>query len=357
MLHLQRNTFQLVVASTEDSSYAILMFPQQGLQFLTTPAGGVLQTGFNEGLVGGWFWSRQGQYVRSSTSEQSSISSLPQYGCDVTLTTWGQEATLGPVPALPWEPLHRHREVDAAVSVFPPSKTTSGKKGVWVYEMGSSSSPDITPGATSDLPEEEQRETFRPAVVPAEQQEGPTWTPGVNRTRDPDPEPGVEDLVDTTPQQVTATPTHTAKPTYWDPSRPGFRANPPGPSHPGPSHPPLQPRPADSEAGRPTPPPSLPRPPQLVVVDEDLDVNGTVLELVSSGGPERGCFNLVLQFSPPAWRPAPTTDTDVPPSPTVRTTAAGTAAAAGRVSMVTARTAWQKVGLSFWRSAGSADGT
>lgn len=89
MLHLQRNTFQLVVASTEDSSYAILMFPQQGLQFLTTPAGGVLQTGFNEGLVGGWFWSRQGQYVRSSTNEQSSISSLPQYGCDVTRTTWG----------------------------------------------------------------------------------------------------------------------------------------------------------------------------------------------------------------------------------------------------------------------------
>lgn len=68
-----------MVASTEDSSYAILMFPQQGLQFLATPVGGVLQTGFNEGLVGGWFWSRQGLYVRSSTNEESSISSLPQY--------------------------------------------------------------------------------------------------------------------------------------------------------------------------------------------------------------------------------------------------------------------------------------
>lgn len=223
--------------------------------------------------------------------------------------------------------------------------------------MGSSSSPDITPGTTSDLPEEEERETFLPPVVPAEQQEGPTRAPGVNRTSDPEPEtaPGVEDLVNTTPQQVTATPTHTPKPTFLDPSRPGFHANPvstiadtAGPGHPPPEPVPTEPRSTDSEEGRPAPPRFRPRPPQIVVVDEDLDVNGTVLDLVSSAGPKRAWFNVGLQFSPPAWRPAPTTGTDVPPSPTVRITAAGTAAAAGRVSMVTARTAWQKVRSVFW---------
>lgn len=170
--------------------------------------------------------------------------------------------------------------------------------------MGSSSSPDITPGTTSDLPEEEQvtvsprqseQETFHPPVVPAEQQDGPTRTPGVNQTSDPEPEttPSVEDLVNTTPQQVTATPTDTTKPTYLDPSRPGFRANPTSPSHPvstiaetaGPGHPPVEPVPTepqftDSEVSRPAPPQFQPRPPQIVVVDEDLDVNGTILDLV-----------------------------------------------------------------------------
>lgn len=84
-LCLQRNTFQLVVASTGGSSYAILMFPQQGLQFLSTTIGGrshVLQTGFNEGLVEKWFWRTQGTYFRCTTEDEATIRNLLQYASD-----------------------------------------------------------------------------------------------------------------------------------------------------------------------------------------------------------------------------------------------------------------------------------
>lgn len=88
MLGLQRNTFQLVVASTENASYAILMFPRRGLQFLYTTVGGtsrLLQTGFNQGQVQGRWWSSQGAYYRISTEEESSLRNLPRYGPDSVL--------------------------------------------------------------------------------------------------------------------------------------------------------------------------------------------------------------------------------------------------------------------------------
>lgn len=81
MLHLQGNTFQLVVASTGGSSHAILMFPQQGLHFLSTTVGGrssVLQMGFNEGLVENWLWTSQGTYFRCSSEDEASVRNLPQ---------------------------------------------------------------------------------------------------------------------------------------------------------------------------------------------------------------------------------------------------------------------------------------
>lgn len=82
MLRPQRNTFQLVVASSGSSSHAILLFPRRGLQFLTTPIGGrssVLQTGFNQGLVESWFWTSQGTYYRCSSEDEASVRNLPQY--------------------------------------------------------------------------------------------------------------------------------------------------------------------------------------------------------------------------------------------------------------------------------------
>lgn len=79
---VQRNTFQLVVASSRGSSHAILLFPRRGLQFLSTAVGGgsaLLQTGFNQGLVGGWLWRSQGAYFRCSGEDQASVRSLPRY--------------------------------------------------------------------------------------------------------------------------------------------------------------------------------------------------------------------------------------------------------------------------------------
>lgn len=64
------------------------MFPRRGLQFLHTPVGGVsrlLQTGFNQGLVQGWWWSSQGPYYRVTTKDQSSVRNLPRYGPNAVL--------------------------------------------------------------------------------------------------------------------------------------------------------------------------------------------------------------------------------------------------------------------------------
>uniref|UniRef100_A0A8C4HNC4 Nidogen 1b n=1 Tax=Dicentrarchus labrax TaxID=13489 RepID=A0A8C4HNC4_DICLA len=85
-LDAKRNTFQLVVASMESSSCAILLYPIGGLQFLYTAS--------------------QGTYFRTTTDEETSIRDLTEY-----------------------------------------EKTTSGQAGVWVYEIGSSPFfASITPG-------------------------------------------------------------------------------------------------------------------------------------------------------------------------------------------------------------------
>lgn len=82
-----------MVASTESSSHAILLFPQQGLQFLSTTVGGrstVLQTGFNEGLVENWFWTSQGTYFRCSTEDEASVRNLPRYALMMSSTAKGR---------------------------------------------------------------------------------------------------------------------------------------------------------------------------------------------------------------------------------------------------------------------------
>lgn len=65
------------------STCAILLYPKNGLQFLSTSVGGetkVLEVGFNEGLVQNWWWSTtQGTYFRVSTDEDASIRDLTEY--------------------------------------------------------------------------------------------------------------------------------------------------------------------------------------------------------------------------------------------------------------------------------------
>uniref|UniRef100_A0A7N8YJ83 Nidogen 1b n=1 Tax=Mastacembelus armatus TaxID=205130 RepID=A0A7N8YJ83_9TELE len=117
-LDTKRNTFQLVLASTVSSSYAILLYPRAGLQFLSTSVGGnktLLEAGFNEGLVSSWFWgTNQGVYFRTTTNEETSVRELTEY-----------------------------------------ESTNSGQKGVWVYEVGATVFIAITPGMVPDLPVEE----------------------------------------------------------------------------------------------------------------------------------------------------------------------------------------------------------
>uniref|UniRef100_A0A8C5HR23 Nidogen-1-like n=1 Tax=Gouania willdenowi TaxID=441366 RepID=A0A8C5HR23_GOUWI len=118
---VKRNTFQLVLAFMESSSSAILLYPREGLQFISTSVqqeNKLLEAGFNEGLVSGWFWEKQGTHYLATTDEESSIRDLTK-------------------------------------------KTNAGQNGVWVFEIGSS--PffiSIAPGmvTTSD----EDREATKP---------------------------------------------------------------------------------------------------------------------------------------------------------------------------------------------------
>uniref|UniRef100_A0A672QGY6 Nidogen 1b n=1 Tax=Sinocyclocheilus grahami TaxID=75366 RepID=A0A672QGY6_SINGR len=73
-----RNTFQLVVANMESASYAILLYPEESMQFGSTlidDEDQLVEVGFNEGKVPGWFgWATtQGSYYRISEDSEESI--------------------------------------------------------------------------------------------------------------------------------------------------------------------------------------------------------------------------------------------------------------------------------------------
>ncbi|XP_041788948.1 nidogen-1-like [Chelmon rostratus] len=299
-LGTKRNTFQMVVAFMQSSSCAILLFPRDGLQFLSTSVGGetkLLESGFNEGLVKGWWSTYAGTYFRITTDEETSIRDLTE-------------------------------------------KTTSGQKGVWVYEIGSSPFfAAITPGMVSDIPEEGEDATEPPVIMlprqPDEQQEvtfSPyepqtvpegkeftTETPTVYQPSYPESEtitpgygepeteePGQEEpdqFKPEYPEPDTVTAAYAnperAEPRYPDPSEPRYpyqtetrypvseplqprytipettepRYSPIEPRYP--DRDPVEPRYTNPEPVQPVPPHSGPHQPQIVVVDEDegLDVN------------------------------------------------------------------------------------
>ncbi|KAM8772103.1 nidogen-1-like [Acanthopagrus schlegelii] len=296
-LDAKRNTFQLVVASMESSSYAILLYPRDGLQFQSTSVGGetkLLETGFNEGLVQSWFWSNQpGTYFRVTTDEETSIRDLTE-------------------------------------------KTTSGQGGVWVYEIGSA--PffiAIAPGVNSDLPDEGDAteppvtvlprqpdevnfSTKEPRVVPEQKEDFPTDSPSEYLPSYPESEtitPGyAEPTTEKTEYQepgqsgpeypeseiVTASYTNPerAQPRYPEPSEPRYpdqteprypvaetlepirtipettepRYSPVEPRFPDP----VQPRYTNPDPVQPVPPYSRPHQPQIIVVDEDEGLNVNV---------------------------------------------------------------------------------
>uniref|UniRef100_A0A671VDF2 Nidogen 1 n=1 Tax=Sparus aurata TaxID=8175 RepID=A0A671VDF2_SPAAU len=360
-LDAKRNTFQLVVASMESSSYAVLLYPRDGLQFHSTSVGGetkLLETGFNEGLVQGWFWNNQpGTYFRVTTDEETSIRDLTE-------------------------------------------KTTSGQRGVWVYEIGSAPFfVAITPGVNSDLPDEgnttEPPATVLPRqpdevnfttketqVVPEQKQEFPTESPTEypeSESMEPEVVEGPGQSGPEYPESETVTPTYTnperAPPRYPEPSEPRYpvsepleprrtipettqpRYSPIEPRYPDP----VQPRYTNPEQVQLVPPYSRPHQPQIIIVDEDegLNVNGEskLLCVKSLSGylvVLLGFIFLVLrliglfsdfssQYTGTMWSGVQTTGTNVQLSPTAATTATDTAATASLVSTVMGRTVLQKV--------------
>ncbi|CAL8355052.1 unnamed protein product [Boreogadus saida] len=135
------NTFQLVVASFSSSSYAILLYPRDGLQFLSTTVGGEskpLEAGFNLGQQIGWFGHiTEGEYYSTTTEEESSIAALAE-------------------------------------------KTNTGRAGVWAYKVGHLYYVDIIPGEANTItgPEQEGAVVTESPRHPEDKQEVETEAPG-----------------------------------------------------------------------------------------------------------------------------------------------------------------------------------
>lgn len=139
-------------------------------------------------------------------------------------------------------------------------------------------------------------------------------------------------------------------PRYTIPETTEPRYPPVEPRYPDPD--PVQPRYTNPEPVQPLPPHSRPQQPQIVVVDEDLDVNGKSQKLKALfflgtlfifTEPDRFVLFLFSQYFRTIRRRAPTTGTNARLSQTAGITATGTAAIVGLVSMATGRTVSQKV--------------
>ncbi|XP_030628549.1 nidogen-1 [Chanos chanos] len=155
-LNRRRNTFQLVIASVESASYAILLYPRHGLQFYSTVTGGTsytMQAGFSKGqetyLV---FSKRQGPYSRITDEEETSVRALAE-------------------------------------------QTNSGKQGVWVFEIGTYPYfTQVAPGEVTDLspdtPQQHAWERTDEAKVPIhtgnrhQVEEYPTYRATPDNTQD-----------------------------------------------------------------------------------------------------------------------------------------------------------------------------
>ncbi|KAG7217942.1 hypothetical protein INR49_020764 [Caranx melampygus] len=295
------------------SSCAILLYPRDGLQFLSTSVGGeekLLEAGFNEA----WCRAGSGTPNRGRTSK----------------------------PPLMTRPPSRNL---LSMKLCLQRKTNSGQRGVWVYEIGAS--PvflSITPGMVSNpsegaiepteppvttqppvtmlprQPDEEQEVDFSvfesqvtttaeaapedeevfPTEAPSEYRPGypeaETTTPGYAEPEDKEPDYEEPDQFEPEyPESETVTPTYTSpetapprppdqpeprypitepfQPRYTIPAPEEPRYSPVQPQYPDPD--PVQPRYTNPQPVQPVPPHSQPQHPQIVVVDEDedLDVN------------------------------------------------------------------------------------
>ncbi|CAB1344808.1 unnamed protein product [Coregonus sp. 'balchen'] len=243
-LDRKRNTFQLVVASMASASYAILFYPREGLQYISTPVAGQsepVHAGFSQGLVQGWFsWSSsQGPYYRIASDDEASVRQLSE-------------------------------------------ETNSGRRGVWVYEIGTSPFfSSITPGQVTNLSPEEGVAGGQVEPVPefpprntGEQQEI-EFPPYEREEEEETPEPELPPTVHTVQYQprypVVPEPPQSRYPETVQPRYPGT-VQPRYPETVQPRYPEtVQPR--YPETVQPQPPRYQPQTPQVVVVDEDDDLD------------------------------------------------------------------------------------
>ncbi|XP_042622925.1 nidogen-1-like [Cyprinus carpio] len=148
-----RNTFQLVVANMKSASYAILLYPEENMQFGSTlidDEDQPVEVGFNEGKVPGWFsWgSTQGTYYRITEDSEESINALAQETnssrppiTQVTEVTEVTEVTsvetvvesLVPEPSVPW--IRHHEDLLTSEAPYEPLATSP-------EPFGESSTPD-----------------------------------------------------------------------------------------------------------------------------------------------------------------------------------------------------------------------
>ncbi|KAI3363049.1 hypothetical protein L3Q82_011712, partial [Scortum barcoo] len=142
----KRNTFQLVLASLDTASYAIVLYARDGIRFSSTHVQDsrvVMHAGFSKGLVRGFLFSSQGPYYRTTTDDEASVQALTE-------------------------------------------ETNSGVRGVWVYEIGTSPYfTNVAPGEVTDLPDstpqgssdgiEEEPEAERPVYTDGQQVQYPPY--------------------------------------------------------------------------------------------------------------------------------------------------------------------------------------
>uniref|UniRef100_A0A673FUX8 Nidogen-1-like n=1 Tax=Sinocyclocheilus rhinocerous TaxID=307959 RepID=A0A673FUX8_9TELE len=112
----RRNTFQLVIASLETMSFAILLYPREAMQFQSTGSSYTMHAGFSKGQKTNLFLSKkQGPYYRITDDTEASVKKLAE-------------------------------------------QTNSGKRGVWVYEIGTFPHfTDVAPGEVADFPLDSQQ--------------------------------------------------------------------------------------------------------------------------------------------------------------------------------------------------------
>ncbi|XP_029925797.1 nidogen-1 [Myripristis murdjan] len=161
----KRNTFQLVIASLETASYAIVLYPRDGIQFSSTPVGdsiAPMHAGFSKGVVQGFLFSRQGPYYRIITDDEASVRALAE-------------------------------------------GTNAGLRGVWVFEIGTSPYfSNVAPGEVTELPPDSSQQRVLEGYEDAVDVRRPVY-PGVQQVEYPPYEPEGQVLVHTVqfqPQHV-----------------------------------------------------------------------------------------------------------------------------------------------------------